>query len=55
MKKMFVLVFFLVACATADYVETLNGYKQHCKNIGFKKGTESFANCVMEQYRIANQ
>lgn len=54
MKKMFVLLLFLSGCAaTLTYDETLAGYKQHCKNIGFKKGSEPFANCVMEQYRIS--
>ena len=46
-------VFFLVGCATLSYDEILAGYKQHCQNVGFKNGTEAWANCVMEQYKIA--
>jgi len=53
MKKMVVLILLLSGCASLTYDETLASYKQHCKNIGFKKGSEPFANCVMEQYKIS--
>lgn len=55
MKKIVVLVLILSGCiSTLSYEEELGGYKQHCKNIGFKKASEAFANCVLEQYKIAN-